>query len=92
MWADDGSGSGTSAKLCAIGVRVRRGATLHGLALNVTTDLGYFSLIVPCGLQCRPVTSVRKITGGDAPPMDLVKEAVARSLVSSLSKRPAEVL
>jgi lipoate-protein ligase B len=60
--------------------------------LNVTTDLGFFSLIVPCGLQCRPVTSVRKIKGDDAPPIDVVKDAVARSLVNTLSRRPAEVL
>jgi lipoate-protein ligase B len=47
------------AKLAAIGVRVRQGATLHGLALNVFTDLSYFDLIVPCGLKDRAVTSVQ---------------------------------
>src|SRR4051794_28859681 len=45
VWAEDPPGSGVLAKVCAIGVRVRRGVTLHGLALNVTTDLSYFELI-----------------------------------------------
>jgi lipoyl(octanoyl) transferase len=76
VWADDRTGSGTLAKLCAIGVRVRRGATLHGLALNVTTDLNYFNLIVPCGLACRPVTSLRKLLGESAPSIDAVKQSL----------------
>jgi lipoate-protein ligase B len=48
------------AKICAIGVRIRRGVSMHGLALNVTTDLRYFELIVPCGLSGRAVTSLAK--------------------------------
>src|SRR5262249_23731675 len=51
-------GSLTDAKICAMGVRVRRWVTMHGLALNVTTDLSHFSHIVPCGLVGRPVTSL----------------------------------
>src|SRR5687768_15331766 len=50
------SHNGQPGKVCAIGVRVKRGVTLHGLALNVTTDLSYFNLIVPCGLVGRGVT------------------------------------
>jgi lipoate-protein ligase B len=57
------------AKVCAIGVRIRRGVTLHGLALNVTTDLRYFNLIIPCGLQNRPVTSLQQQLGDRAPSM-----------------------
>lgn len=54
---------GTLAKICAIGVRIRKGVSMHGLALNVETDLRYFNLIVPCGLVGRAVTSVRKVLG-----------------------------
>jgi lipoyl(octanoyl) transferase len=46
------------AKIAAIGVHISRGVTTHGFALNVSTDLDFFSLIVPCGLAGRPVTSM----------------------------------
>jgi lipoyl(octanoyl) transferase len=70
------SQSCSSAKVCAIGVRVRRGVTLHGLALNVTTDLRFFDLIVPCGLANRPVTSLQKLLGDRAPAMSRVKSVI----------------
>jgi lipoyl(octanoyl) transferase len=79
VWVDD-PGAGAPAKICAIGVRVRRGVTLHGLALNVTTDLSYFNLIVPCGLAGRPVTSLAALLGADAPTVDQAKDVIARSL------------
>ena len=47
------------AKICAMGVRVSKWVTLHGLALNVHPDLNQFGLIVPCGLLDRPVTSMK---------------------------------
>jgi lipoyl(octanoyl) transferase len=49
-------------KIAAIGVKVTRGITMHGFALNVTTDLGMFSGIVPCGIKDRWVTSVEALT------------------------------
>lgn len=50
-------------KICALGVKTSRWVTLHGLALNVNTDLGYFDHIIPCGIDDKAVTSVEKETG-----------------------------
>jgi lipoyl(octanoyl) transferase len=48
------------AKIGAIGVHISRGVTTHGFALNVSTDLDFFSMIVPCGLAGKPVTSMER--------------------------------
>lgn len=77
IWTGDG---GRDAKVCAIGVRIKRGVSLHGLALNVETDLRYFDLIVPCGLQGRPVTSVRRLLQERTPSMADVKSALVRRI------------
>lgn len=66
------------AKICAMGVRVSRWVTMHGLALNVTTNLQHFQLIVPCGLAGRPVTSMAQALGDACPSMDEVKRAFVK--------------
>ena len=57
------------AKVAAIGVRVQRGVSTHGLALNVDTDLTWFEAIVPCGIPDAEVTSMARLLG-DAPPFE----------------------
>ena len=52
-------------KICAFGVKSSRWVTMHGLALNVNTDLTYFGNIVPCGIQDKAVTSMAAETGYD---------------------------
>lgn len=51
---------GAGSKICAMGVRVRKWVSMHGLALNVSTNLEHFNLIVPCGLAGRAVTSLER--------------------------------
>ncbi|HYM15641.1 MAG TPA: lipoyl(octanoyl) transferase LipB [Dehalococcoidia bacterium] len=64
-------------KIAAIGVRVSRGVTTHGFALNVSTDLAYFKHIVPCGLADAGVTSMRELTGETFDMGDVEREAAA---------------
>jgi len=60
VWVSDNNGP---RKICAIGVAVSRSITMHGLALNVNTDLSYFDRINPCGFTDRGVTSISKELG-----------------------------
>ena len=57
-------------KICAIGVRSGRHVTMHGFALNVNTNLDYFTYINPCGFETKGVTSMEKEVGN---PLDMEK-------------------
>ncbi|MDX2115927.1 MAG: lipoyl(octanoyl) transferase LipB [Planctomycetota bacterium] len=90
VWVREGGGTAAAgdgvAKLCAMGVRVRRWVTMHGLALNVRPDLEHFELIVPCGLAGRRVTSLEKVLGAACPDMPEVAERVTASLSSAVRR------
>ena len=67
VWTAHGQRDGAAEKIAAVGVRIRRGVSTHGLALNVSTDLGWFDAIVPCGLGDAGVTSLERALGRAVP-------------------------
>ena len=70
-------------KIAAIGVKVSRGVTMHGFALNVATDLRAYDAIVPCGIGDRPVTSLYALLGS-APDLKEAAYVAAEALGASL--------
>ena len=81
VWVES---AGRPAKICAIGIRVSRGVSLHGLALNVTTDLRYFDLIVPCGLAGKSVASLQTLLGEGKPQMNEIRDRLVAHLIAAL--------
>ena len=71
-------------KIAAIGIRVQRWVTYHGLALNLSTDLAPFHCIVPCGISDRSVASVVSLTG-DAMPADQLMQEYAVAVVEAFA-------
>lgn len=75
VWLD--VGTPFARKICAMGVKASRWVTMHGLALNVNTDLRYFDYIVPCGIKDKNVTSLQRELDRDID-MDEVKNLVLK--------------
>jgi lipoyl(octanoyl) transferase len=76
-------------KLAAIGVRVRRGVTTHGLALNVSTEPRWFDEMIPCGIPDKEVTSLSRELGAHLP-TDAVAEELAAQLARHFGLRRAD--
>ncbi len=68
---------GPLAKIAAMGVKITRGVTLHGFALNVTVDLAPYAGIVPCGIEGCRVTSIAEVLGGKIEPNE-VRDRIVR--------------
>ena len=81
VWVDEKSVR--PRKICAIGVRASRYVTMHGFALNVSTDLRWFELINPCGFTDRGVTSIAAETG-ECPDINIVKRHLADALSENI--------
>ena len=79
VWVSQGS---HLVKLCAVGVRASHGVTMHGLAMNVSTDLKWFHLINPCGFTDRGVCSLSTLTG-----REVAMEEVKPKFINYLAKK-----
>ena len=75
VWLD--VGTPFARKICALGVRASRWITMHGFALNVNTDLGYFDHIIPCGIRGKAVTSMQLELGKEISVIE-VKEKIKK--------------
>jgi lipoyl(octanoyl) transferase len=75
VWLD--VGTPFARKICALGVRASRWITMHGFALNVNTNLGYFDHIIPCGIRGKAVTSMQLELGKEID-VEEVKEKIKK--------------
>lgn len=76
VWLD--VGTPFARKICAMGVRASRWVTMHGFALNVNADLGYFDNIIPCGIRGKAVTSLNNELGVDKVDEEEVKTKILK--------------
>lgn len=76
VWLD--VGTPFARKICALGVRASRWVTMHGFALNVNADLGYFDLMIPCGIKDKAVTSLNVELGKKEVDIVDVKERLVK--------------
>lgn len=87
-----GVGTPFARKICAMGVRASRWVTMHGFALNVNVDLGYFDHIIPCGIRGKAVTSLHVELGVDQVDEALVKEKILKHFLCLFEATLAENL
>ena len=80
VWLD--VGTPFARKICAMGVRASRWVTMHGFALNVNTDLGYFDLMIPCGIKGKSVTSMTAELNGVPQDMAAVKTRLLKHFLA----------
>ena len=73
-------------KICALGVKASRWVTMHGLALNVNTDLNYFKNIIPCGIKNKSITSISVETKKNIK-MELVKKKIINNFLNVFSAK-----
>lgn len=73
-----GVGTPFARKICAMGVRASRWVTMHGFALNVNADLGYFDNIIPCGIKGKAVTSLHVELGVEKVDEEEVKKKIVK--------------
>ena len=78
-------------KIGAIGVRISRWITSHGFAFNVTTDLDFFKLIVPCGIAARGVTTLSR-AAGRAVSMDDAQSSIVRNFAAVFDRNVVETI
>ena len=79
VWID--VGTPFARKICAMGIRASRWVTMHGLALNVDTDLSFFELMIPCGIQGKGVTSMKRELGDNCPSLQEVQQVFLRQFM-----------
>ena len=65
-------------KIAALGVRISRWVTMHGLSFNINPDLNFYNNIIPCGIKEYGVTSMAKIMGNEVPSMDEIKAKMTK--------------
>ncbi len=76
VWLD--VGTPFARKICALGVRASRWVTMHGFALNVNTNLGYFDYMIPCGIKDKAVTSLNVELGKEQVSLEEVKQKLLK--------------
>ncbi len=89
VWLDQGKPG--EQKICAIGVRVSKAVSMHGFALNVNTDLNYFSHINPCGFQDKGITSMQKELGEEVD-LNKVKTDLKNTICNVFSLKTSSVI
>jgi lipoyl(octanoyl) transferase len=83
VWLD--VGTPFARKICALGVRASRWVTMHGFALNVNSDLGYFDHMIPCGIKGKAVTSLHVELGKTEVDMEEVRGKLLKHFTTLFS-------